>query len=234
MAVDALGDGEQRHAGGGEPDPDEVESAAPPQCGDCERTGHLERADHPQRRAIECQVEEDGERRERQAVGHDRAPLLCGVGAQPRTEVQRQQSGADQPRTHTTPSGRASSKAEIAIAVPSCRLTIEPTTSATARVSAVTLFSDGVAVALNGLLAGPPADTSPPRHETQGSDADAISRARLGRGTQAAPSPVRQQLQPATIVAASAIRWSFVQGGPIVARGPCRTSSARSPSMPTA
>ena len=46
--------------------------------------------------------------------------------------------------------------------------------------------------------------------------------------------PVRQQIQPATIVAASAIRWSFVQGGPIVARGPCRTSSARSASMLTA
>jgi hypothetical protein len=43
--------------------------------------------------------------------------------------------------------------------------------------------------------------------------------------------PVRQQSQPATMVAASAIRWSFVQGGPSVARGPCRTSSARSPSM---
>ena len=40
--------------------------------------------------------------------------------------------------------------------------------------------------------------------------------------------------QPATIVAASAIRWSFVQGGPSVARGPCRTSSARSASMPAA
>ena len=36
--------------------------------------------------------------------------------------------------------------------------------------------------------------------------------------------------QPPTIVAASATRWSFVQGGPSLARGPCRTSSARSPS----
>ena len=42
------------------------------------------------------------------------------------------------------------------------------------------------------------------------------------------------QIQPATIVAASAVRWSFVQGGPNVARGPCRISSARSPSMLTA
>ena len=39
------------------------------------------------------------------------------------------------------------------------------------------------------------------------------------------------KIQPARIVAASAVRWSFVQGGPIVARGPCRTSSARSASM---
>jgi hypothetical protein len=43
-----------------------------------------------------------------------------------------------------------------------------------------------------------------------------------------------EQIQRPTIVAASAIRWSFVQGGPIVARGPCRTSSARSASMLTA
>ena len=34
--------------------------------------------------------------------------------------------------------------------------------------------------------------------------------------------------QPATIVAASAIRWSLFQGGPNLARGPKRTSSARS------
>ena len=33
---------------------------------------------------------------------------------------------------------------------------------------------------------------------------------------------------PATIVAASAIRWSFAQGGPSVARGPSSISSARS------
>ena len=39
---------------------------------------------------------------------------------------------------------------------------------------------------------------------------------------------------PATTVAASAIRWSFVQGGPIVARGPSRISSARSTSLLTA
>ena len=49
--------------------------------------------------------------------------------------------------------------------------------------------------------------------------------------------PVRlseAQGQPATIVAASAIRWSLVQGGPSVARGPCRTSSARSASTAAA
>ena len=44
----------------------------------------------------------------------------------------------------------------------------------------------------------------------------------------------RVEVQLATIVAASAIRWSFAQGGPIVARGPSRTSSARSPSTPAA
>ena len=43
-----------------------------------------------------------------------------------------------------------------------------------------------------------------------------------------------REVQPATIVAASAIRWSFVHGGPIVARGPSRTSSARSASKPAA
>ena len=43
-----------------------------------------------------------------------------------------------------------------------------------------------------------------------------------------------QRAQSATIVAASAIRWSFVQGGPIVARGPCRTASARSASRRSA
>ena len=64
-----------------------------------------------------------------------------------------------------------------------------------------------------------PGTTSPP-HRRAG-------RCRTpGRPTRMAPSA-----QPATIVAASAIRWSFVQGGPIVARGPCRTSSARSASM---
>ena len=39
----------------------------------------------------------------------------------------------------------------------------------------------------------------------------------------------RRVAQPATIAAASAVRWSFVQGGPNLARGPSRTSSARSP-----
>lgn len=38
----------------------------------------------------------------------------------------------------------------------------------------------------------------------------------------------------ATIVAASAIRWSLAQGGPIAARGPSRISSARSASLLTA
>ena len=33
------------------------------------------------------------------------------------------------------------------------------------------------------------------------------------------------------IAAARAIRWSLVQGGPRVALGPCRTSSARAPSI---
>src|SRR5262245_13132206 len=59
------------------------------------------------------------------------------------------------PRTHTTPSGPASSKAEIAIAVPSCRLSIEPMTSATARVSWATPASAGAtAVALNDFPSG--------------------------------------------------------------------------------
>jgi hypothetical protein len=35
----------------------------------------------------------------------------------------------------------------------------------------------------------------------------------------------------ARIVAASAVRWSFVHGGPNVARRPRSTSSARSPKM---
>lgn len=42
------------------------------------------------------------------------------------------------------------------------------------------------------------------------------------------------ETQPATIVAARAIRWSFAQGGPSLARGPCSTSSARSARMLTA
>ena len=46
--------------------------------------------------------------------------------------------------------------------------------------------------------------------------------------------PAGQRIQLATIVAASAIRWSFVQGGPILARGPCRASSARPASILTA
>ena len=44
----------------------------------------------------------------------------------------------------------------------------------------------------------------------------------------------RLALAIVVIVAASAVRWSFVQGGPNVARGPCSTWSARSPRMPTA
>ena len=44
---------------------------------------------------------------------------------------------------------------------------------------------------------------------------------------------VRTATQPGwpTIVAASAIRWSFDHGGPNLARGPCSTSSARPPRM---
>ena len=40
--------------------------------------------------------------------------------------------------------------------------------------------------------------------------------------------PFGKEAQELTIVAASAIRWSFVQGAPKVARGPWRTSSASS------
>ncbi len=44
----------------------------------------------------------------------------------------------------------------------------------------------------------------------------------------------RAEIQPATIVAASAIRWSLVQGGPSVALAPWSTSLAWSPRMLTA
>ena len=46
--------------------------------------------------------------------------------------------------------------------------------------------------------------------------------------------PCRMRDQRATIVAASAIRWSFDHGAPNLARGPCSTSSARGPRMPAA
>ena len=41
-------------------------------------------------------------------------------------------------------------------------------------------------------------------------------------------------VQPARMAAARAVRWSLVQGGPNLARGPCSTSSARSPSSAVA
>ena len=52
--------------------------------------------------------------------------------------------------------------------------------------------------------------------------------------TEVAEQADAQRIQPATIVAASATRCSFVHGGPSAARGPCRTASARSPSRPAA
>src|ERR1017187_7611318 len=47
--------------------------------------------------------------------------------------------------------------------------------------------------------------------------------------TQVPGRSARQEHHLATIVAASAIRWSLVQGGPSVARGPWSTSPARAP-----
>ena len=82
-----------------------------------------------------------------------------------------------------------------------------------------------------------PAGRRPPAPSTGATSPD-VMRAGADRPICSRPSgreaAVRRGDQPATIAAASAVRWSFVHGGPSVDRGPCRTSSARSPNVLTA
>ena len=79
----------------------------------------------------------------------------------------------------------------------------------------------------------PPATSGrPPRSRwSSARPADALPGPPPVRRAWDAPERAQRDAEPATIVAASAIRWSLAQGGPSVARGPCSTSSARSARM---